>query len=123
MERGLATAIRSALPCPVRVGYQPEPERFPPDHEQRLARQRLPATADIRADVDITLATGKRFVFDVRTVNGLSASALSQHGSATAHLGSIERQKNNKYASYYRNFRPFVVTLTGAVTDASHQAL
>jgi hypothetical protein len=123
MERGLAHAIKSAIPCPIRIGYQPEPERIPPDHELRLASLRLPPSADIRADVDVVPATGKRVVFDVRTANGLCASALSQHASAAMHLGSIERAKNDKYAAYYTNFKPFVVTLTGAVTDASHRAL
>ena len=83
----------------------------------------MPANAEIRADVVITPATGKRFVFDVRTVNALCASALSGYGSAATHLASIEREKRKKYAAYYANFKPVVMTLTGAVSDATHQAL
>jgi hypothetical protein len=123
MERALATAVDAVFPCPMRVVMQPVPERMPPDHAERLVRQRLPPGADIRADVLIAPATGKRFTFDVRTVNGLCASALKQHSTAAAHVASLERQKYTKYAAYYANFAPFVVTLSGAVSDASHRAL
>src|SRR5207248_994245 len=123
LERGLARALAAAIPSPLRVGYQPEPERTPPDHADRLARLHLPPHAAIRADLMITPATGKRFVFDVRTVNGLCASGLSAYASAAKHLDAIERHKHRKYAAYYTNFKSFVVTLAGAVTDASHLAL
>ena len=123
MERALGSAVKAVFPCPMHVVMQPGTERTPPDHDDRLKRLRLRPDADIRADVLIAPATGKRFVFDVRTVNGLCRSALKQYSSAVKHLGGVEQQKNAKYAAYYTNFAPFIVTLSGAVSDASHRAL
>jgi hypothetical protein len=122
MERGLAEAIAAAVPCPFRVTRQPEPEKRPVDHAERLTRLRLRPGADIRADLTVTPPSGRRLTFDVCTVNGLCASALLL-SSAAAQLSAIEREKNSRYSAYYTNFKPFVVTLSGAVTDASHLAL
>jgi len=74
-------------------------------------------------DVMLVPPSGRRFTFDVRTVNGACASALTAYGTAAAHLAAIERQKTSKYAAYYTNFRPLVITLTGALSEASRRAV
>ena len=57
-----------------------------------------------------------------RTRNSLSASAVSA-GTASAHLQSLERAKDAKYNAYYRDFKPFVIDLSGAVSETSYGAL
>src|SRR5438552_16533384 len=58
----------------------------------------------------------------VRTTNTQSASAVTA-GTAAAHLGALETGKVAKYADYYRDFKPFVVDLGGAVTETSYGVL
>src|SRR5580658_5028482 len=66
--------------------------------------------------------TGKTVVLDVRTTNVLCASAVGAASPAT-HLNGLERAKSAKYADYYRAFRPFVIDLSGAVSETSDGAL
>src|SRR5580658_7457201 len=66
--------------------------------------------------------TGKTVVLDVRTTNVLCASAVGAASPAT-HLNGLERAKSAKYADYYRAFRPFVIDLSGAVSETSYGAL
>ena len=71
--------------------------------------------------MDVLTRTGQRFVFDVRTVNVQCASAA--RSTADAQCAAIEagkRKHNNKYS---RSFAPFVTTLSGAVSQASAEAL
>ena len=77
-----------------------------------------------KADFDILCHTGKRFVFDARTVNVLCPTGLSHHASAEKHCETLENQKNRHYVPLFVNvFKPFVVALTGATTTASARAL
>jgi len=103
---------RSLPPGSVVTGEQPAPERLP------IATAPL-ESAD-RADVDVLTRTGKRFTFDVRTVNVQRGSA---HSTAAAQCAAIEAQKRRHYDQYYRHFHPFVITLSGAVSTASAEAL
>ena len=113
MEWAFAQALHDCLPPgSVVTGEQPAPERLP------IATAPL-ESAD-RADVDVLTRTGKRFTFDVRTVNVQRGSA---HSTAAAQCAAIEAQKRRHYDQYYRHFHPFVITLSGAVSTASAEAL
>src|SRR5580698_5738743 len=118
-----AEAVRAVLPCPVRLGFQPEPERIPVDHGARCLAAGCQPDAWRRADVDVTFRTGRRLVFDVATVNVLSASGVSRFPSVARHVASIEATKRNAYLDYYRTFHPFVITLAGAASEESFRAL
>ncbi len=112
MEWAFAEAVRDCLPPgSVVTGAKPAPELQPPG---------AAAAPGECADVDVLTRTGKRLVFDVRTVNVLCASART---SPEAHCAAIEADKNRHYRKYYRSFAPFVTTLSGAVPEASAKAL
>lgn len=100
---------------------QPAPERIPPDHALRCARDGTSPDGWKRADVALAFVTGRTITLDVRTTNTQSASALAT--TAAAHLHALEGAKTAKYAAYYRDFRPFVVDLGGAVSEQSFGAL
>ena len=114
MEWALAQALHDCLPPgSVVTGEKPAPELHPP------------ATEDLdpadRADIDVLTRTGVRHVFDVRTVNVQRASGV--RSTAQTQCAAIEADKRKHYAKYYRNFAPFVITLSGAVSEASAKAL
>ena len=94
------------------TGEKPAPELHPPGVDA--------LDLDDRADVDVLTRTGRRHVFDVRTVNVQRASAAST--AAETQCAAIEK-KCRHYGKYYRNFDPFVITLSGAVSQASAGAL
>jgi hypothetical protein len=120
MEFAVMDAVEDCLPAGVvKVWSQPAPERIPLDHAERCARVGASPDGWKRADVAIEFVTGKTVVLDVRTTNTLSASA----GAPAAHLRALENSKTAKYADYYRDFRPFVVDLGGAVSETSFGAL
>jgi hypothetical protein len=54
---------------------------------------------------------------DVRTVHLQKESA--QCASVPAQVRAIENEKNGKYKAYYSRFRPFVISVTGAVPEGS----
>ena len=123
MEYAVMEAVEECLPPGVvRVSSQPAPERFPPDHEARCARDGCSPDGWKRADVALEFVTGKTVVLDVRTTNVLCASAIAA-SSPAAHLKGLERAKSAKYADYYRAFKPFVIDLSGAVSETSYGAL
>ena len=109
MEWAVAQAVRECFPPrTVTLGEKPKPEIVPPGS----------AVMEVgdRADIDILTKTGKRYVIDVRTVNVQCKTGVKQHASAQAHCAAIEQEKRDHYNKYFRNFDPFVVTLSGAVT-------
>ncbi len=97
----------------VRISAQPAPERYPPDHAERCARDRTSPDGWKRADISFAFITGTTITLDVRTTNTQAASVL---GSADAHLRALERAKVAKYGAYYSNLAPFVIDLSGAVS-------
>ena len=114
MEWAFAQALHDCLPLgSVTTGEKPAPEVHPPGAAD--------PDPDDRADVDVLTRTGRRFVFDVRTVNVQCASAV--RSTAEAQCAAIEASKRKHYAKYYRSFAPFVITLSGAVSQASAEAL
>ena len=114
MEWAFAEALHDGLPPgSVVTGEKPAPERQP-------VGEAVPDPGD-RADVDVLTKTGKRFVYDVRTVNVQCASGA--RSSAQAQCAAIEAEKRRHYSKYYRFFAPFVITLSGAVSQASAEAL
>ena len=114
MEWAFATALHDCLPHgSVVTGEKPAPEIHPPGAAD--------IRPDDRADVDVvTVRTGKRIVFDVRTVNVQCASART---TAETQCAAIEAAKRKHYSKYFRSFKPFVITLSGAVSQASAEAL
>ena len=76
------------------TGEKPPPERRPLD-----AAEPDPGES---ADVDVRTRAGRRFGFDVRTVNVQSASAV--RSSAQAQCIAIEATKRKHYDKYYRSF-------------------
>jgi hypothetical protein len=123
MEYAVMEAVEECAPAgTVKVWAQPAPERLPPDHAERCARAHTTPDGWKRADVAIEFVTGKTVTLDVRTTNALSASAVAA-GSPAAHLRALENSKTAKYAAYYRDFKPFVVDLGGAVSETSYGAL
>ena len=114
MEWAFAQALHDCLPPGMVVtGEKPAPELSPLSATD-------PDLGD-RADVDVLTRNGQRFVFDVRTVNVQRKSALGS--TAGAQCGAIEREKRKHYSTLYRDFAPFVITLSGAVSHASAGAL
>ena len=123
MEYAVMEAVESCLPGgTVRVWPQPSPERIPLDHAERCARDHVTPDGWRRADIALEFATGKTITLDVRTTNILSASAMSA-GAPESHLHALERGKAAKYGAYYRDFKPFVLDLSGAVTETTFGAL
>ena len=123
MEYAVAEAIRECVPPGiVAISSQPAPERIPPDHVARCQRDGTSPDGWKRADIALAFVTGKTFTLDVRTTNTHSASARTA-ASPAAHLRAQERAKSAKYTDYYRNFLPFVIDLSGAVTEHSYGAL
>jgi hypothetical protein len=107
MEWAFAQALHDCLPPGMVVtGEKPMPELSPLSATD-------PDLGD-RADVDVLTRNGQRFVFDVRTVNVQRKSALGS--TAGAQCGTIEREKRKHYSTLYRDFAPFVITLSGAVS-------
>ena len=122
-SHGVAEAIREEAPPGLfAISAQPALERIPLDHADRCRRERISPDGWKRADIALAFITGKTIVMDVRTTNTQCASASSA-GSVTAYLRGQERAKNAKYADYYRDFRPFVIDLGGAVSEDSFGAL
>jgi len=116
MEWAFAQALHDCLPpASVVTGEQPAPEIHPPGV--------VAFDTGDRADVDVLTLSGQRHVFDVRTVNVQCCSGLQRHSSAEAHCAAIEAEKRGHYGQRYRRVAPFVVTLSGAVTQASAVAL
>ena len=116
MEWALAQALHDCLPPgSVVTGEQPAPEIHPPGTS--------PLDIGDRADVDVLTQSGQRHVFDVRTVNVQCRAGLDHYASAEAHCAAIEAAKRGHYGRLYRRFAPFLVTLSGAVTQASAVAL
>jgi hypothetical protein len=114
MEWAFAEAIHDCLPPgSVVTGEKPAPDLRPLGAAE--------PDSDDRADVDVLTRTGKRFVYDVRTVNVQRASAA--RSTAEAQCATIEAEKRRHYDKYYRSFEPFVITLSGAVSQASAEAL
>ena len=58
----------------------------------------------------------RTIVLDVGTTNAVLNTAL-RNSSASAHLESIETQKDLTYQGYYREFHPFVLSLAGGLTE------
>ena len=56
-------------------------------------------------------------------VRCLARSGVAGYASAAAHFASIEGLKRRRYAGYYDDFRPFVICLTGAVTEEAFGAI
>jgi hypothetical protein len=122
MEFAVMEAIREEVPHgTVTVSSQPAPERIPPDHAARCARAGTSPDGWKRADVGLAFLTGKTVTLDVRTTNVLAASALVS--TPAAHLAALEGAKTLKYAAYYRDFKPFVIDLSGAVSEPSFGVL
>jgi len=114
MEWAFARALHECLPLgSVTTGAKPAPEVHPPGAAD-------PDTDD-RADVDVITRTGQRFVFDVRTVNVQCASAA--RSTADAQCAAIEAGKRKHDNKYDRSIAPFVITFSGAVSQASAEAL
>ena len=114
MEWAFAEALHDCLPHgSVVTGEQPAPELNPPGAGD--------LDSGDRADVDVLTRSGRRFVFDVRTVNVQCASAART--AAATHCSAIEAEKRKHYGRLYRSFAPFVITLSGAVSQASAEAL
>ena len=113
-EWAFAQALHDCLPPgSVVTGEKPAPELEPPG-EAALAQGEC-------ADVDVLTRSGRRFVFDIRTVNVQCASGART--TSEAQCAAIEREKIRHYGRHYRQFAPFVTTLSGAVTQASAGAL
>ena len=122
MEYAVMEAVRECVPPgAVAVSSQPAPERIPPDHAMRCAHDGTSPDGWKRADVALTFVTGRTITLDVRTTDTQSASALAT--TAGSHLRTLEGAKIAKYAAYYRDFRPFVIDLGGAVSEHSFGAL
>ena len=92
-------------------------EKPPPERRPLGAAEPDPGEC---ADVDVLTRAGRRFVVDVRTVNVQCASAV--RSLAHAQCTAIEATKRKHYDKYYRSFAPFVMTVSGAVSDASAEA-
>jgi len=120
MEFAVMEAVRECVPAGIVVASsQPAPERIPPDHAARCARDRTTPDGWKRADIAFAFVTGKTITLDVRTTNMQCASA----GLAASHLRGLEGGKTAKYADYDRDFHPFVIDLSGAVSERSFGAL
>ena len=123
MEYAVAEAVRETVPAGVvSVWPQPSRERTPPDHEERCRHDEVSPEGWRRADIAFAFTTGKVITLDVRTTDTQCASARHP-ASAEAFLRSQEREKTMKYEGYYKHFRPFVIDLTGAVTETSYGVL
>jgi hypothetical protein len=120
VEVALAAAIRDVLPGAPRIAMQPEPEVYPARGPFASA---APDEANVRADLEVSFRRGGRHVIDVSAVNVLSASACERRASAAAHLRAVERAKWSRYGSLYSHFRPLAISLSGAVSEDSFQAL
>ena len=122
VERATRDAIEEVLPSgTVRLWSQPSPEHYPLDHAARCAAARVTEEGWKRADIAVEFVTGEVVTLDVRTVHLQKASAL--HSTVKAQVKAIESEKNGKYMAYYDRFRPLVVSLTGAVSDAAFGAV
>ena len=122
-EWAVKRAVEDEVLAPVRVWVQPGPDRHPPDHAARCTAAGEAPDAWRRADLAFEMIDGRAVTLDVRTVNGLSRSGVAGHSSAAAHFASIEASKRRRYAGYYDDFRPFVISLTGAVTEEAFGAI
>ena len=124
MEYAVMAAMHECLPAgTVRTWAQPSPEFIPPDHVARCERVRCSPDAWRRADIAAECMTGKVVTLDVRTVHLQAASAVPGHASAAAHINALEREKRGKYAAYYSHFRPFVISISGAVPETTYGVL
>ena len=120
MEYAVMEAVRECVPSGIMAtSPQPAPELIPPDHAARCARDGTSPDGWKRADIALAFITGKTITLDVRTTNTQCASA----GSAPVHLRGLEREKTAKYRDYYRDFHPFVIDLSGAVSERSFGVL
>jgi hypothetical protein len=112
MEWAFAQALHDCLPPgSVATGQQPAPEVHPPGVED---------TGD-RADVDVLTKIGGRHVFDIRTINVQCQSGV--RSTAEAQCAAAEADKTKHYGMLYRSFAAFIITLSGAVPQASAKAL
>jgi hypothetical protein len=124
MEYAVMEAMRECLPAGVvRTWAQPAPEFVPPDHAGRCAREGRTPDGWRRADIAADCTTNKVVTLDVRTVHLQAASAITGHASAAAHIVTLEREKKRKYTAYYSHFRPFVISVSGAVPETSYGVL
>ena len=118
-EWALKRALEEEVAAPLRVWEQPGPEHFPPDHAATCAAAGTSAEGWRRADLAFEFIDARAITVDVRTVNCLARSAVGGRSSARDHMASLEADKRARYSRYYDEFRPFVISLTGAVTEYS----
>ncbi len=111
--------MEEEVAAPLRVWEQPGPEHFPPDHAATCAAAGTSAEGWRRADLAFEFIDARAITVDVRTVNCLARSAVGGRSSARDHMASLEADKRARYSKYYDEFRPFVISLTGAVTEYS----
>ncbi len=122
VERAMIEAIEDVLPAGVvRVWHQPSPEHRPPDHAARCAAAQQTEEGWRRADIAAEFTNGHVITLDMRTVHLQRASAL--HSTVEAQVRQIENEKTSKYNAYYSHFRPYVVSLTGAVSNVAFGAV
>jgi hypothetical protein len=120
----MAAMMQECLPAgTVKTWAQPSPEFIPPDHAARCERAGCSPDGWRRADIAADCLTNKVVTLDVRTVHLQAASAVSGHASAAAHISALEREKRGKYAAYSSHFRPFVISISGAVPETTYGVL
>ena len=115
MEHAVMSAIEECLPTgTVKVWSQPAPERIPPDHVERCARDRCSPEGWKRADIALEFVSGKTIVLDVRTTNTQSAI------SALADARVLETHAAEKLGDAYRFLRRVESGLRLLDTSARH---
>ena len=123
VEHAVQDAILDVLPPGAfDFWHQPSPElTIPLDHVARCTAARVTLDGWKRADITAEFAGGAAVTLDVRTVHLQAASALQR--PVASQISSIENEKTWKYSAYYSRFKPFVISLTGAVSDTAFGAI
>jgi len=122
MEQAVADAVKECLPSGgVRCFMQPHMEVHPIDHLLRCQQAGEDPNSWRRADIAVEVVNGHKMTLDVCATNLVSSTAL--RSSVLTHMGRVEDTKNVRYRSYYKVFRPFIMALSGGVTEQSYKAL
>jgi len=122
MEHCLTDAIQDIIPEGVVTSHmQPGCERVPLDHVERCRKNKEDLLGAERADISIETTGGRRKVLDMGTTNVVSRSALQSN--VETHMERIVDAKMKRYKDYYRNFSPFIMRLSGGVTESSWAAI
>ncbi len=122
VEHAIREAIEDVLPAGVaRLWSQPSPEYHPPDHAARCAAAGTSVDGWKRADLTAAFVNSESVTLDVRTVHLQCASQLQT--PVATQLRALENEKTAKYSAYYSRFRPYVVSITGAVSETAFGAI